>query len=163
MYCCKCGKEIPSGTLCPECAAQNQAQYVPPYTPPYTPHVRQAPDYSYINGQPNWMPEPNNRMFGFGKALASTIMSSIGFVFAYIGLFLMIWEDEAAAAFILLSIPLVIIPLVFGISSIKLFSSRKNFCAKPVATLVLGIVGVATAAVAAIFSFFDLMILMAFA
>jgi hypothetical protein len=93
-------------------------------------------------------------MLGFGKALASTIMSVIcyifgivAYIFAVVGSTVTETDPEAAlvmlvAAFVLhlvFALPLAIIALVMGIKSIKLF--KRTVGKKPVATLILGIVG----------------------
>ncbi len=72
-------------------------------------------------------------MDGFGKALTSCIFGFITFVF-------LTGSGLISLAFVL---PLIIMGLVFGIKSIKLFSCRvKEGRVKPVPALVLGIVGV---------------------
>lgn len=142
MYCCKCGKEISSGDLCDQCAAMQNA---------YQPPVKPQPIYT----------NPADKMLGFGKALTATILGVIGFILSYVGFLLVIWQSigdvDSGAAFIVISIPLAIIALIFGISSIKVFSSRKNLRPKPVATLVLGIVGVASSALTTIFIIFGIL------
>ena len=143
MYCCKCGKEIPAGNLCAQCAAMENL---------YHPPVKPQPIYT----------NPADKMLGFGKALTATIMGVIGFIVSYIGFFLVIWQNigntDSGTACIVISIPLAIIALILGISSIKVFSSRKNLRPKPVATLVLGIVGVASSALTTIFIIFGALI-----
>lgn len=72
-------------------------------------------------------------MDGFGKALTSCIFGFISFVF-------LTGSGLISLAFML---PLIIMGLVFGIKSIKLFSGRvKEGRVKPVPALVLGIAGV---------------------
>lgn len=72
-------------------------------------------------------------MDGFGKALTSCIFGFISFVF-------LTGSGLISLAFML---PLIIMGLIFGIKSIKLFSGRvKEGRVKPVPALVLGIVGV---------------------
>ena len=147
MYCPKCGKFYEyEGDVCKECeAAERQADFSD------VSYAQSSNDYGSdlrYGGEP----EPENRMYGFGKALASTIIGEIGFVFAYIAYFcsLISTYDEAAGAaivFLIMSIPLCIIPLVQGISSIKCFIRRKATCAKNIPTLVLGINGTVMAAV----------------
>lgn len=152
MYCNKCGKFIESGNVCAECQAEEQTK---------------ANDYvisdTILTGAPTFVPQPDptNRMFGFGKALASTIMSYFGFIFVYVALIASIADAEVAAVLYFLATPLVVIPLIFGIQSIKTFVRRKATCAKPVATLVLGIVGLATSAIAALIEAIGLLALLA--
>ena len=43
----------------------------------------------------------------------------------------------------ILAMPLLVISIIFGIKSIVVFKKRKNLPAKPVATLILGIIGLA--------------------
>lgn len=72
-------------------------------------------------------------MDGFGRALTSCIFGFITFVF-------LTGSGLISLAFVL---PLIIMGLIFGIKSIKLFSCRvKEGRVKPVPALVLGIVGV---------------------
>ena len=89
---------------------------------------------------------------GFGNALTSTIMGSVGFIFGYIAFMLAMlsFGGIGAASYILsfLNLGMSIVALVLGIGSIKVFSGFKNARPKPVATLVLGIVGVVTSALA---------------
>ncbi|MBR5140487.1 MAG: hypothetical protein IKV16_05465 [Clostridia bacterium] len=130
MYCNKCGKEILAGTLCDECAADAVAPI-------------------YIQ---------DGRKLGFGKALTSTIMGNIGLVFVYIALFLGFVVPVAGWGLAILITPLVIVPLVLGIKSIKIFVTNKHLSPKPVATLVLGIVGLSSAALSAFLHFIILVV-----
>ena len=124
MYCNKCGKEILAGTLCDECAT--------PITPLYL---------------------QNGKKLGFGKALTSTIMGGIAMFFVYIALVLSSAEPVAGLVLAIFCIPLVIIPLVLGIKSIKTFAVNKHLSPRPVATLVLGIIGLSNSAFAAFLHF----------
>ncbi len=132
MYCNKCGKEIESGTVCNECLAKETVTIDP----------------DYIMESMNKMPEPDNRMFGFGKALAATILSWVAFFVTYFALIFSMVAYEIGNAtgmvFLVLALPPLLISLAFSISSIKTFNARKATCAKPIATLVLGIIGLAT-------------------
>ena len=99
-----------------------------------------------------------NRKEGFGKALAATILSNVGFVIAYIAFLLMIIaadyaydyelaSETAAPAlmFALVSIGMGIASIVLGKQSIGVFNEAKNANrVRPVATLILGIIGLAT-------------------
>jgi hypothetical protein len=60
---------------------------------------------------------------------------------------------EAGLVLSFIALPLIIIPIIFGIVSIKTFTARKINCAKPIPTLVLGIVGLSSGALAAFFDF----------
>ena len=159
MYCNKCGKEIEQGTLCPECAAP--VQETPAQEQPQTPYVpvpTPAPTYTY-----SYTPPVNGRMLGFGKALASTIMATVGFFFAYFGMIIVIVEAElgefgGSMVMLMLGTPLIVLPLIFGISSIKTFNAIKTRGVKLIPTLILGIVGLSTAAVSAFLAFMGLLV-----
>lgn len=129
MYCNKCGKEILAGTLCDECAT--------PVTPVYL---------------------QSGKKLGFGKALTSAIMGDVGMSFVFIALSLSLAAPVAGLVLALFCIPLVIIPLVLGIKSIKTFTVNKHLSPRPVATLVLGIIGLSTSAFAAFFHFITLLV-----
>lgn len=180
MYCYKCGKYIDSGSICSDCAAQEngyatpnqqpqQPQYnAPQYSAPqYSAPQYTAPQYAAPTAAPRQyvsnLPEPNNKMYGFGKALTSTILGFIGLMWVYISMVIITTEisyansyydyESAGIALIVLmlcALPLIIIPLIQGISSIKVFTSRKDTCAKPIATLILGISGLSCAAISAL-------------
>lgn len=99
--------------------------------------------------------DPTNKMYGFGKALTATILGVIGFFFSIFAFAFSLTGMGVIIAFVLFypgAIAMSVIALVFGIKSIKSFASRsKQNCAKPVATLVLGIVGLAWAATSLIY------------
>ncbi len=111
--------------------------------------------------------QKNPRMLGFKKALAGTIIGYVGFIivvivyfFAAMGASAGMYDTEVfigAAAFgSLLIVPAVvgtILPLVFGINSIKTF--RKATGPKPIATLILGINSVYFAGMSVIFLMFS--------
>lgn len=108
-----------------------------------------APLYAnVINNTADPKEDPNNRMYGFGKALASTIVSSFGFLFSLLA-FATSATGLSIVGLVLFypgAIAMSVVSLVLGIKSIKAFRARcKQNCAKPVATLVLGIVGVVQA------------------
>ena len=136
MYCVKCGKAVNelNGDLCSECAGQPvyvQPMYAQPVKPPYG--------------------DPANKKVGFGNALTSTITGVIGFVLSYIAFMVSILTFGGGAASVFLTfigVGLSIVALVLGIGSIKVFSGFKNARPKPVATLVLGIVGMVSSAIA---------------
>ena len=128
-YCNKCGKEILSGELCSDCAAAQN------------------------NAAEDIIVAPQSRMNGFGKALTSTILSVVGFIFFYVAMLLSIASPIAAVFGFIFSLPLVIIPMIFGIQSIKVFKRTSAPDPKPVATLVLGIVGLAMSALTALLLF----------
>ena len=167
MYCSKCGKEIESGYICNECAMAEsgyapqqpqQPQQPQPevvYQTVYTQPVYAQPAYS----EPvNTMPEPKNRMYGFGKALTSVILSFVDFIFAYIGIIFSAVLPESGLALTIVALPLIIIPMVLGTKSIKLFNARKATCVKPIATLACGIAGLSMAAISAFMALMSLII-----
>lgn len=119
------------------------------WQPAYEALVVDAPNKS-VNDSP---------MLGFGRALASTIIGVFASIFGLIVYIFAIMGDSIAesdpdealallfAAVILIvvfTLPLAIISLVMGSKSITLF--KKTVGKKPIATLILGIVGVYHAA-----------------
>lgn len=166
MYCKKCGKQLDhDGDICKACAeneayfgsAQQESAPAQEAAPTIAPAPAQA-------AQP--IAQDGDKKFGFGKALASTIMGAISNGMASIasgvplGIELAIMElgyatgsAEIALGGIaitiilaLISIGLAIPALIMGIKSIKTFNERKSAgYAKPIATLVLGIIGVVCA------------------
>lgn len=191
MYCTKCGKEIESGRFCADCAATSQPTNPQPQTPVYPqpqapvyPQPQapvypqpQAPVYPQpqapVYPQPqqktysqpstpsyhSYMPEPGNRMYGFGKALTAAILGFVGFIWAYVA---MVMSFAGGMVVVLLGVPFYVISIVFGIKSIKVFTSRKNTCAKPIPTLILGISGLSLGAIAAFFGLISFFITMSY-
>lgn len=116
------------------------------YGQPYNSMQYNLTDYQrgFMDGQKSVMqqnkPAPKNTgkyddrvMDGFGRALTSCIFGFISFVF-------LTGSGLISLAFML---PLIIMGLIFGINSIKLFSARvKEGRVKTVPALVLGIAGV---------------------
>lgn len=150
MYCRKCGKEIfYESPICKEC--------------------EEAELFFNFNEQPiNFQQEPvGDRKEGFGKALTATILGAIavfisaiafGVVTALIEQYTANYYYDTTAigsivavgvVFSLIATGLAIPALILGIKSIKVFKLAVNEGrVKPIATLVLGIVGVATSALA---------------
>ena len=137
MFCSYCGKQKDyEGKLCKECEAALKTETPPFYGEnEYYPPVFDRYFYSTE-------PEPHNRMFGFGKALASVVMSTIGTVFIGLALMFSLFSGGVGLFFLLMVFGLSIPALVFGIRSIRCFVRRKATCAKNIPTLVLGIYGV---------------------
>lgn len=149
MYCTKCGKWIDyEATVCNECRAAEEVASAAAENREAEPR----PDVSDMFTPAPFEIDPKNRMFGFGKALTSAILGFFGFLFSYIALVAGIIEPGAGIVLFILGLPPTIISIIFGIQSIKAFKKRSaNGCAKPIATLVLGIHGVALGATAAFF------------
>ena len=103
------------------------------------------------------------RMDGFGKALTSAILGNVANSILGSGLGLTTGSSDASFlvfSFVMALAPM-IIAIIFGIKSIKTFVRNKKMgLAKPIATLILGIVGLASA-VLEILLFFVLIIFIA--
>lgn len=166
MFCKYCGKQLPDGDICPECAAKLEEKAAASNV--VTPSASQNYTASY-NGT------AITKSFGIGKAIASIITgisgiisSVISFVFAllsFLGKFPdTVYEDMtpeqieafrsmaqgfsvAAIVLLCISAALAAVALVFGIKSIKNFTIAKAQGVKPIATLVVGIIGVVCGAV----------------
>lgn len=176
MYCNKCGQEIdPNIGYCKSCE-QNETFFSK------SENVEQPSTQPQQTQTPNTQPvQPGDKKFGFKKALAATILGVIGnsvmsiamgiaagFVeqtalldalelasFALIGIVL-------TSLFLIVGAVLEIIALVLGIKSIITFVQRKKSgYAKPIPTLILGIVGTASAAVSFIYGALALLMLLA--
>ena len=177
MYCNKCGKQIDSGLMCTDCLISELATSMAKETSvkeqtqkneeqPTAAPVYQPVDNGFaqqtIVEEPvltDTMPQPGNRMFGFGKALASAIVGSIGLIWGYLWLIMssVTGMGEKSLVLAIFLAPMVAISIAFGIKSIKTFKARRATCAKPIPTLVLGIVGTICGGLAA---FFDLLLLL---
>ncbi len=151
MYCVKCGKELKEGyvgSVCEECQGIQNEKAMP----------EEVKNSLYSANKVNY------RMFGFGKALTSTILSVFGYIFSlsgYIGALAVLTVNNmgdvdegiaVAITLIVMSLPLVIISLIFGIQSINNFKycKNRNF-PKPIPTLILGISGVVFSALSFFF------------
>lgn len=186
MYCAICKKWMDSDDLvCPECEALLRQRQTPPapQPPQPTPVELQPPQPYYQAPTPtpvpspiptpvhvptpapmplsSSQPDPLNRMFGFGKALAATILGFIGFITSYVGIMMLVemaqitgyysYDMTSGVVALLMALPCFIIALILGIQSISCFKKRKDTCAKNIPTLVLGIVGVALAGLTALY------------
>lgn len=142
MYCSKCGKFIGTDvTVCDECrqkeaavkeneSHENQYQYAN-YCPP-------------INVPPINMPQSTVKV-NLGKAIAAMILATVGFIFTYIGIFLLV-EPVAAAVFAVIGLVPSILGLVFGIQSILNFKKTAYLGGgKRIPVLILGILSVVDA------------------
>ena len=185
MYCRNCGKYMEStDDFCMECKAAmfdkmqaqmkaqparsaqenpfaRQAQVQQPQGNPfmqstYVPPVRQVQDPF----APTGAKKKNPRMIGFGRALTAAILSVLGFAFATVALEFAVYSVEDAIVAYVMSMPAVVIPVIFGILSIVLAKRVKRETDKmPIPTLVLGIVGLGYGGLAAFLDFITLMIL----
>lgn len=173
MYCRKCGKWIDGDAqLCQDCqedTKQNEEFFSAPKTA--------APENSNTYTAPNPAPNPapaqpqyvdtGSVMYGFGKALTSTILGIVGFIFAcvsYAGIAVAGATSSWALYVVmtLFSVACTVIALVFGPMSIKAFVTQKNAGKKkPIPALVLGIVGVVWAAISVLYLFIGFIAVMA--
>ena len=156
MYCNKCGNYFEGDSrICPNCQkAETEASF------------NKSTDYSTtestnaytMSANNTALPDPNNRMFGFAKALTSTILGFIGFVWFYISLIIAAFDGATGFVLLFLGAVTFVLPIIFGAISIKTFKDRKDTCVKPIPTLVLGIVGLAWGSLAAFFAFLTFII-----
>ena len=155
MYCTKCGKWISyDATVCNECKAAEAAQNAA--NNDSLNHVFASSPY----GAPA---DSQNRMFGFGKALTSTILGFVGFIVACIAMVAGIADTTTAVILFIMGTGMAVVSLIFGIQSIFTFKRRSaEGCAKPIATLVLGIVGLSLAALAMIYLLLSLITITTF-
>ena len=175
MYCTRCGKEIDyDAIVCNECLEKEknaEAQCEAPRAEDVKaePQYQEVPRYQYAEPAPAApVYSANPRMLGFGKALTSAILGFVGWIFSYVALVVSavsIEYDDAIIAgvlFLLVGIGLSVPALIFGIKSITLFKSCTRVgAAKPIPTLILGIVGLSFAALSLFFAFITLLILSA--
>lgn len=125
-------------------APQNQQYYYSNPNNAYTPYTPYQPQPTV---QPE-IPAGNPRMFGFGKALASTILSFVAYIFSAITMGVATVEFSGATVVLLMmTLGMAIPALVMGVQSIKTFTRAGSLnLPRPIATLVLGIVGTAITA-----------------
>ena len=125
MNCSNCGKYTDTeATLCKECEQQEW-------------------DRMY----PGW----RNRMYGFGRALTSAIVTYVGYLLLCFSIMLIHKQEKLFLATFLIWVPLTVFGFVTGIISIRCFVNRRAPYVKPIATLVLGIVTICVASFAIIF------------
>lgn len=144
MYCNKCGRAIDSGYLCNDCAIESFTHTESNYSNDNSTSST-ATESDYYRDNLNPIPDPQNRMYGFGKALTSTILGQIAFAIIYSSLY-MFYNEDVYAVIIVMTIPMVIVSMILGIKSINTFKSRKGNCVRPIPTLILGINGLVNAA-----------------
>ena len=176
MYCRKCGKQINyDAPYCLECQ-EMEALFITPEEE----QAKQRAQESAYTAAPTYHPAPQplqgNRKEGFGKALASTILATVSYFLVFISLGVLGALDSysyysysynsdvigVAYVFLLMSIGTAVPALIMGIQSMKcFFRQKREGKVKPVATLVLGIVGMATSACTLTMGMFTLLILLA--
>ena len=151
MYCKKCGTYIDGESeLCPACKAQEDFNFdnnttVVDNTPTYTEEEKY-----------------NDRRAGLKGGIAGCILGFIGSIITGIALGLVEFFPVPSIIFILISVALNVISLIKGIQSIKTFINfSKQGKAKPIATLILGIVSLAFSIENFILIFFIFLILIA--
>ena len=154
----------------PTYTAPNNQQYY--YSNPNTSYQQGAAQNSYQNPYQNnayppytpYQPQPttdgNPRMNGFGKSLASTLLGFFSYFFSAITLGIAeVGEPGATVLFLMMTLGMAIPSLIMGIKSIKTFTNApKMGLPRPIATLVLGIVGISFTAIAFFICFLSLMI-----
>ena len=165
MYCRKCGKQMDyDAPVCKEC--EEMANFFGNGAP-----IAPTPE----------KPAPvGSRMEGFGKALTSTIIGVVSFIVVLIAMVLItaaITEDAVydsyygyyysysnassmvgvCTALSLICCGAVVVALIFGIQSIKCFiAAKRSGAVKPIATLILGIVGVVMSALTFLYALLTL-------
>lgn len=162
MYCKYCGKQTENQDgVCNECKEKNNRQTDDFFS--------DAPSQNYTYEQ-QAKPVQNfyDKKFGFGQALTSTILGVVGYIFVFIALeVIAILESygsdiTAGIVFFVLSLPMGIISLVYGIASIKRFKEASSHGVKPIATLILGIVGTVAGGLTLLFAFIVFCLIIAF-
>lgn len=131
-YCVRCGKKLEDDSgLCEDCRKQQQNQ---------TTEI--AHSEVTVNQVTATEEQPSGRMDGFGRALTSVILSHACMAISLVLFWVVTLKEGFCLLLLLGSIAPQIISLVFGIKSINVFKrNKREGNAKPVATLVLGIVG----------------------
>lgn len=157
MYCRKCGRQVADDQpLCEECR-------------------RQETGVSEIKPE-----EVNtNRMYGFTKALVGTILGVAAYIFSTVACLIVDSAYISAVsggsvyynftslvntswAMMIISIPMLIIAMVFGVKSIKMFNRiKQQGGVKPIPAFVLGIVAVVSSAVSILMVFCTFLMLVA--
>lgn len=143
MYCSKCGKKIDyDSPICKECeeAEKSLSETFFKEEEFFEDKAESSFENPYPDSPHPSSTQPSTKLEGFGKALTSTILGFRALVnfFKY--------ANAVSAGleylFLILGIGLAIPALILGIKSIKVYRRvKKEGNVKPVATLILGIVG----------------------
>ena len=169
MYCIKCGKKIDYvAPVCNECLAKEKTEAEASVAEPdiaSKPEVNEkqmggevfAEEYRAPVYAPAVKPQ-NPRMIGFGRALTSTILGTIGWIFAYVALIVCTMAateygyEGAGVVLSMIATGLSIPSLILGIKSVTEFKRAKSAgMPKPIPTLILGICGIIYAAMSFFF------------
>ncbi|MBQ9709652.1 MAG: hypothetical protein IJV67_03400 [Clostridia bacterium] len=172
MYCRKCGKQIDyDSEFCIDCRAEEAAKQA--YLKVIEAHTESSAKSSN-EAQQAAPAQKGARMFGFKRALTSTIMGFASIVafyvsFVFLLLFLSDTTESASTVFFIIvffipsaciGVALCIISLIFGIKSITVSRKRyKEGFPTPIATLVLGIVGTYLSVISSLLFSYILLIL----
>ena len=192
MYCSRCGKQIDyDAIVCRECVAaeankaasvaepapqptyqqpayqqqapQQQAYQQPVYQQPaYQQQAPQQPVYQQTYQQPAARGGSNPRMYGFGGALASAILSMFAFIFcmivsgemAYVDSYYYYFDEIYALVYTFFTWGVAIPSVALGAASIKRFcEAKRKGQPAPIPTLILGISGLALSSLMLFISF----------
>ena len=117
------------------------------------------------------IPDPANRRYGLGRAIAAQILASVavfmGVIALYAVLFAVVeWDFDSVSSSLLLfggflsagCIAMSVIAIVLGVRSIKCFKQKLP---RPVATLVLGISAVVESSAGIVVGIYDIIFLVA--
>lgn len=165
MFCNRCGKKIESGTLCSECiaieamgeGANAKANSVSSFHLSTEAQAIRQEYYSQTE-------EPGKGvMAGFGLGLSAAILGFVGIIFTYVSFLLCAISETGEAGLVLsfLSLPLCILPFVFGLKSIGRFRRTQAPDRKPIPGFVCGIVGLSESVFAMLFAFLTFVVSLA--
>lgn len=165
MFCNRCGKKIESGTLCSECIAIEsmnaqtnvKSNNFAAFTASTEAQAIRQEYYSQTE-------EPGKGvMAGFGLGLSAAILGFVGIIFTYVSFLLCAILETGAAGFFLsfLSLPLCILPFVFGLKSIGRFRRTQAPDRKPIPGFICGIVGLSEGVFAMLFAFLTFVVSLA--
>ena len=136
MYCKKCGTYIDGESeLCPACQAQEDFNF--------------NNNTNVINNEPIYTEEEKSkdRRAGLSTAITGCVFGAVSSFLVGIGMGLVEVAPAVGIIFSLIAVVFSVLALVKGIQSINVFKdSTKTGKAKPIATLILGIVSVVFAA-----------------